>query len=81
VKNGTANERVDNSEKSMLRLSDDIGKMADQIGVMADRIGDMADRILETQKIQSKNVEITQQSMLEMMKIMSEQLKASNKII
>jgi hypothetical protein len=68
-------------EKSMLRLSDDIGKMADRIGVMADRIGTMADRILETQKIQSQNVELTQKSTLEMMKVMNEQLKANNKIL
>jgi len=68
-------------EKYMLRLSDDIGKMADKIGVMADRIGTMADHILETQKIQSKNVELTQKSTLEMMKIMNDQLKVNNKIL
>jgi len=68
-------------ETSMLRLSDDIGKMADRIGVMADRIGTMADRILETQKIQSQNMELTQKSALEMMNIMNDQLKANHKIL
>jgi hypothetical protein len=69
------------SQESMLRLSDDIGKMAEKIGVMADRIGTMADRILETQKIQSENVQLTQQSMLEVMKMMNDQFKANSKIM
>ncbi len=43
-----ANTRVNNSEKTTLRLSSDIGKMSDQIGKMGDKI-------IETQKIQSKN--------------------------
>lgn len=77
----SANNRADNSEDSMLRLSDDIGKMADRIGQMADRIGQMSDRILETQKIQSKNMELTQQSVMEMMKIMNEQMKANHKFM
>jgi len=56
---------------AMLRLSDDIGTMADRIGEMADRIiatelqiGLMADRILETQRIQSQNLALTQANLL-----------------
>jgi hypothetical protein len=45
--------------KTALRLSDDIGKMSDRILVMADKIGVMADRIVQTQKIQSKNLNAT----------------------
>ncbi|QOP44801.1 hypothetical protein [Sulfurimonas paralvinellae] len=45
--------------QTTLRLSDDIGKMSDRILVMADKIGVMADRIVETQKIQSKNLNAT----------------------
>jgi len=37
---------------------------------MADRIGDMSERILETQKIQSKNLELMQESVMEAMKMM-----------
>jgi hypothetical protein len=55
--------------RAMLRLADDIGTMADRILdmadkilVMADDIGDMADRILETQRIQSANVALTQEN-------------------
>ncbi len=50
------NYRIDHSEATTLRLSDDIGVMADRIGVMADRIlwtelqiGVMADRIVESE--------------------------------
>ncbi len=50
------NARIDNSEATTLRLSDDIGAMADRIGEMADRIlwtegqiGLMADRIVESE--------------------------------
>ncbi|MEN8257573.1 MAG: hypothetical protein ABFS09_06885 [Thermodesulfobacteriota bacterium] len=57
---------------AMLQLSDDIGAMADRIGemadnilVMADNIGIMADRILLTQQIQSQNLALTQQSILQ----------------
>jgi hypothetical protein len=56
----------------MLQLADDIGAMADRIGemadkilVMADNIGLMADRIIETQEIQSQNLALTQNSMLQ----------------
>jgi len=45
--------------KTTLRLSDDIGTMSDRILTMADKIGVMADRIVETQKIQSKNLNTT----------------------
>jgi methyl-accepting chemotaxis protein len=83
-----ANQRTDNSEQSTRKLSDDIGKMADRIGDMADRIGNMAerigvmaDRILETQRIESKNLEKTQDSIRELVGMMSEQAKASNRII
>jgi len=76
-----ANTRVDNSEKTTLRLSDDIWVMADRIGVMADRILAMADKILETQRIQGKNVELTQKNILESMKLMNKTLEQNNKLI
>jgi len=57
---------------AMLQLSDDIGTMADRIGEMADRIlvmsdniGLMADRILATQEIQSQNMTMTVQTLLQ----------------
>ncbi len=57
---------------AMLQLSSDIGTMADRIGSMADKIlimsdniGIMADRILETQRIQSENLALTQSSILQ----------------
>ena len=57
---------------AMLRLSSDIGEMADRIGemadnilIMADNIGLMADRILETQTIQSENLLLTQNTLLQ----------------
>lgn len=81
MSDNTANEKIDNYVASMLRLSDDIGKMADRIGDMADRIGGMADRIMETQKIQSKNLEATQEAMLETMKVISAQFKANNELM
>jgi len=74
-------DKVGNESANMQKLSDDIGKMADRIGVMADRIGVMADHILETQRIQSENVQLTQKSMLEVMKMMNEQFKANSKIV
>jgi len=43
-----ANTRINNSEKTTLGLSKDIGKMSGQIGKMGDKI-------IKTQKIQSKN--------------------------
>jgi len=52
------NYRIDHSEATTLRLSDDIGKMADRIGEMADRIlwtegqiGVMADRIVHSEHL------------------------------
>jgi len=58
--------------EAMLQLSKDIGEMADRIGemadrilVMADKIGDMSDRIVETQKIESQNVKLTQANLLQ----------------
>jgi hypothetical protein len=57
--------------KAMLQLSQDIGEMANRIGemadrilVMADNIGEMSDRIIETQRIQSNNVALTQRNLL-----------------
>ncbi len=52
------------SQQSMLQLSQDIGKMADRINEMADKINIMADKIVETQRIQSQNLETTQKNML-----------------
>ncbi len=76
-----ANRRIDNSEDAVLRLSDDIGKMADRIGDMAERIGDMSERILETQRIQAKNIELMQKSVMEAMAMMNEQMKVTNRIV
>ncbi len=57
---------------AMLKLSSDIGEMADRIGemadnilIMSDNIGLMADRILETQVIQSENMILTQNTLLQ----------------
>ncbi len=57
---------------AMLQLSGDIGEMADRIGemadnilIMSDNIGLMADRILETQVIQSENMILTQNTVLQ----------------
>jgi hypothetical protein len=57
---------------AMLQLSSDIGEMADRIGemadnilIMSDNIGLMADRILETQVIQSENMILTQNTILQ----------------
>ena len=57
---------------AMLQLSGDIGEMADRIGemadnilIMSDNIGLMADRILETQVIQSENLTVTQNTLLQ----------------
>ena len=58
------NDRFESLENIILRLSDDIGKMAD-------RIGEMSERILETQKIQTQNIELTQKSMMEVMNMMN----------
>lgn len=65
-----ANSNLLATYATILRLSDDIG-------VMADRIGEMADRILITQQIQSANLALTmdailqtQENMLLMMQIL-----------
>jgi len=60
------NDCDDSLQQTVLQLSQDIGSMADRIGDMADRIGEMSDRILETQRIQSNNMAMTQQSILEL---------------
>ena len=61
--------------KAMLQLSKDIGTMADRILTMADKIlimsdkiGDMAERIVETQRVQSANVALTQENLLKAQK-------------
>ena len=66
---------LDSSLAAMLRLSTDIGTMADRIGemadrilVMADNIGIMADRILATQIIQSENLALTMDAILQTQK-------------
>jgi len=50
--------------QDILDMADKIGEMADRILVMADDIGDMSDRILETQRIQSANLVLTQTNIL-----------------
>jgi hypothetical protein len=72
-----ADGTMSNSFYSMLQLSNDIGAMADRIGEMADRIllmadniGLMADRILATQLIQSANLDLTYDAILETQKNM-----------
>lgn len=60
--------------KTTLRLSDDIGKMSDRILDMADKIGVMADRILETQRIQSRNLNATMKLTQIAMQLTSSQL-------
>jgi len=77
----STNTRVDNSKKTTLRLSDDIGKMADRIWVMADRILEMADKILKTQEIQSKNLMTTENNVLEWIKLLNTTLKQNNKLL
>lgn len=63
---------LSDSITAMLQLSSDIGEMADRIGemadnilIMSDNIGLMADRILETQVIQSENLAVTQNTLLQ----------------
>ncbi len=67
----TSTATLESSFSTMLRLSDDIGVMADRILemannilIMADNIGIMADRILETQLIQSANLQTVVNAML-----------------
>jgi hypothetical protein len=63
---------LQSSMAAMLRLSDDIGmmadrilEMADKILIMADNIGLMADRILATQVIQSDNLKVVVDAVLQ----------------
>ena len=63
---------LQSSLAAMLQLSSDIGTMADRIGEMADRIllmadniGVMADRILATQLIQSANLKLIVDAVLQ----------------
>jgi len=58
--------------RAVLQLSSDIGEMADRIGemadnvlIMSDNIGLMADRIIVTQGIQSENMLLTQNTVLQ----------------
>ena len=74
-------DEIEPLDDTLLRLSDDIGTMADRIGDMADRIGEMADRILETQRIQSENLQKSQEAQLEMLRIMSQTLSDNNRLI
>jgi hypothetical protein len=63
---------LNSSLGSMLKLSSDIGTIADRIGEMADRIlvmanniGTMSDRILATQVIQSTNLTLAANVLLQ----------------
>lgn len=67
---------------SMLQLTKDIGvmsdrimEMTDDIFVMADNIGLMADNIVETQNIQTTNVQLTEASLLTSQSIMINVIK------
>ncbi|OGW33834.1 MAG: hypothetical protein A2010_06405 [Nitrospirae bacterium GWD2_57_9] len=71
----TALSTLQASMEAMLALSADIGtmadrilEMADNILLMADNIGLMADRILATQVIQSDNVKVVTDAMLQSQK-------------
>ena len=84
----SANTRIDNSESTTLRLSDDIWKMADRIWemadriwVMADRILTMADKILKTQEIQSKNLETTQSNILKTLNLIDKSISSNNQML
>jgi len=84
IASATATSSLDSSLKAMLRLSDDIGLMADRILemankilIMADNIGLMADRIVATQIIQSDNLKVvvdailqTQTNIIEVIKLL-----------
>jgi len=72
IASATATSSLDSSLKAMLRLSDDIGLMADRILemankilIMADNIGLMADRIVATQIIQSDNLKVVVDAILQ----------------
>lgn len=85
---GVMDSQPDSAIDAMLELSEDIGEMADRIGEMSDRIGDMADRIgdmseriLETQRIQGKNIEMLQESVMQAMAMMGKQMEVTNRIL
>jgi len=69
------------NQSTASKLSDDIWKMADRIWVMADRILTMADKILETEKIQSKNLEVTQANVLKTLDVIEKWIDSNNKIL
>lgn len=71
----------DSNSSIILKLSDDIWKMADRIWEMADKILIMADKIIETQKIQSKNLETTQNNILKTLEIMEKWIELNNKLL
>ena len=50
--------------QDILEMAENIGLMADKILVMGDEIGEMANRILETQVIQSQNLETVQENII-----------------
>ena len=79
--NNALNRRTDNSEDTTLRLAQDVGKMADRIGDMADRIGVMADRILETQEIQGKSLQQTQDAVLRAVEFLSRQAEDNHRLL
>lgn len=55
---------LDTLTSTTLRLSDDIGLMADRIGEMSDDIGTMADRIVETEKLINEDINMINNSMV-----------------
>jgi hypothetical protein len=72
LSSATSLATLDSSMTAMLQLSDDIGtmanrilEMADKILLMADNIGIMADRILATQVIQSDNLVVLSDALLQ----------------
>lgn len=73
-----ATKNNENSQKSMLRLSDDIGVMADRINQMADKINAMADKIVKTQEIQSQNLKITEENILKAQKAIASVLQKTD---
>jgi len=52
----------------ILEMADKIGEMADRILIMSDDIGEMSERILQTKKIQSDNLAMTQENILQAQK-------------
>jgi len=81
MRTNSVDDKIDQLGETLLRLSDDIGKMADRIGDMAARIGMMSDRMLETQRIQSENLQKTQEAQLELLRVMGQTLSDNNRLI